>query len=82
MTWVAVGSPMPYVKWMLNSEDLTHEDEMPVGSNGLELNSVRESANYTCVAMSSLGIIESVAQITVKCKNGFEGPPTVTRLYY
>lgn len=53
---------------MLNSEDLTPEDEMPVGRNVLELSSVRESANYTCVAMSSLGIIEAVAQITVKCK--------------
>lgn len=70
ITCVAVGSPMPYVKWMLNSEDLTPEDEMPVGRNVLELNSVRESANYTCVAMSSLGIIEAVAQITVKCKRG------------
>ncbi|GLD46480.1 receptor-type tyrosine-protein phosphatase S-like isoform X1, partial [Lates japonicus] len=66
ITCVAVGSPMPYVKWMLNSEDLTPEDEMPVGRNVLELSSVRESANYTCVAMSSLGIIEAVAQITVK----------------
>jgi len=70
ITCVAVGSPMPYVKWMLNSEDLTPEDEMPVGRNVLELSSVRESANYTCVAMSSLGIIEAVAQITVKCKRG------------
>ena len=59
---------MPYVKWMLNAEDLTPEDEMPVGRNVLVLDSVRESANYTCVAMSSLGIIEAVAQITVKCK--------------
>lgn len=77
ITCVAVGSPMPYVKWMLNSEDLTPEDEMPVGRNVLELNGVRESANYTCVAMSSLGIIEAVAQIIVKCKNqlnrGFSG---------
>uniref|UniRef100_A0A7N8XBY3 protein-tyrosine-phosphatase n=1 Tax=Mastacembelus armatus TaxID=205130 RepID=A0A7N8XBY3_9TELE len=28
ITCVAVGSPMPYVKWMLNSEDLTPEDEI------------------------------------------------------
>lgn len=68
ITCVAVGSPMPYVKWMQNSEDLTPEDEMPVGRNVLELNSVRESANYTCVAMSSLGIIEANSQIVVKCK--------------
>uniref|UniRef100_A0A4W5QNV8 protein-tyrosine-phosphatase n=1 Tax=Hucho hucho TaxID=62062 RepID=A0A4W5QNV8_9TELE len=78
ITCVAVGSPMPYVKWMLNSEDLTPEDEMPVGRNVLELNSVRESANYTCVAMSSLGIIEAVAQITVKSLPKPPGIPMVT----
>ncbi|KAJ0065034.1 hypothetical protein NL108_001026, partial [Boleophthalmus pectinirostris] len=78
ITCVAVGSPMPYVKWMLNSEDLTPEDEMPVGRNVLELSSVRESANYTCVAMSSLGIIEAVAQITVKSLPKPPGMPVVT----
>ncbi|XP_039667917.1 receptor-type tyrosine-protein phosphatase S isoform X12 [Perca fluviatilis] len=78
ITCVAVGSPMPYVKWMLNSEDLTPEDEMPVGRNVLELSSVRESANYTCVAMSSLGIIEAVAQITVKSLPKPPGTPVVT----
>ncbi|KAF7202497.1 transcript variant X3 [Nothobranchius furzeri] len=78
ITCVAVGSPMPYVKWMLNSEDLTPEDEMPVGRNVLELSSVRESANYTCVAMSSLGMIEAVAQITVKSLPKPPGTPVVT----
>ncbi|KAK5608394.1 hypothetical protein CRENBAI_026444, partial [Crenichthys baileyi] len=78
ITCVAVGSPMPYVKWMLNSEDLTPDDEMPVGRNVLELSSVRESANYTCVAMSSLGIIEAVAQITVKSLPRPPGTPVVT----
>lgn len=62
----AVGVPMPYVKWMLGSEDLTPEDDMPIGRNVLELTDVRQSANYTCVAMSTLGVIETVAQITVK----------------
>lgn len=69
ITCVAVGSPMPYVKWMLGNEDLTPEDEMPIGRNVLELNGVRESANYTCVAMSSLGIIEATAQVLVKSKS-------------
>uniref|UniRef100_A0A672LKB7 protein-tyrosine-phosphatase n=1 Tax=Sinocyclocheilus grahami TaxID=75366 RepID=A0A672LKB7_SINGR len=78
ITCVAVGSPMPYVKWMLNSEDLTPEEEMPVGRNVLELNGVRESANYTCVAMSSLGIIESVAQVIVKSLPRAPGTPVVT----
>lgn len=66
ITCVAVGSPMPYVKWMLGAEDLTPEDDMPIGRNVLELTDVRQSANYTCVAMSTLGVIEAVAQITVK----------------
>ncbi|XP_051989338.1 receptor-type tyrosine-protein phosphatase S-like [Xyrauchen texanus] len=78
ITCVAVGSPMPYVKWMLNSEDLTPEDEMPVGRNVLELNSIRESANYTCMAMSSLGIIEAVAQVIVKSLPRAPGTPIVT----
>lgn len=69
ITCVAVGSPMPYVKWMQGAEDLTPEDDMPVGRNVLELTDVKDSANYTCVAMSSLGVIEAVAQITVKCKS-------------
>lgn len=59
---------MPYVKWMLGAEDLTPEDDMPIGRNVLELTDVRQSANYTCVAMSTLGVIEAVAQITVKGK--------------
>ncbi|KAM4022493.1 receptor-type tyrosine-protein phosphatase F isoform 13-T14 [Anomaloglossus baeobatrachus] len=66
LTCVAVGAPMPYVKWMAGLEELTKEDEMPVGRNVLELTNIRESANYTCVAISSLGMIEAVAQITVK----------------
>ncbi|XP_062868438.1 receptor-type tyrosine-protein phosphatase S isoform X3 [Trichomycterus rosablanca] len=78
ITCVAVGSPMPYVKWMLNSEDLTPEDDMPVGRNVLELNSVRESANYTCVAMSSLGIIEAISQVIVKSLPKPPGTPLVT----
>ncbi|XP_063770958.1 receptor-type tyrosine-protein phosphatase S isoform X13 [Pseudophryne corroboree] len=78
ITCVAVGSPMPYVKWMMGTEDLTPEDDMPVGRNVLELTNVKESANYTCVAMSSLGVIESVAQITVKSLPKAPGAPVVT----
>ncbi|XP_033959928.1 receptor-type tyrosine-protein phosphatase S-like isoform X8 [Pseudochaenichthys georgianus] len=78
ITCVAVGSPMPYVKWMLGTEDLTTEDEMPIGRNVLELNGVRESANYTCVAMSSLGIIEAIAQVLVKTLPKPPGTPIVT----
>uniref|UniRef100_A0A672L164 protein-tyrosine-phosphatase n=1 Tax=Sinocyclocheilus grahami TaxID=75366 RepID=A0A672L164_SINGR len=73
----AVGVPMPYVKWMLGAEDLTPEDDMPIGRNVLELTDVRQSVNYTCVAMSTLGVIETVAQITVKALPNPSGAPVV-----
>ncbi|XP_016890717.1 protein tyrosine phosphatase receptor type Db isoform X13 [Cynoglossus semilaevis] len=78
ITCVAVGSPMPYVKWMLGAEDLTPEDDMPIGRNVLELTDIRQSNNYTCVAMSTLGVIEAVAQIIVKALPKAPGIPVVT----
>ncbi|XP_032419186.1 protein tyrosine phosphatase receptor type Db isoform X17 [Xiphophorus hellerii] len=78
ITCVAVGSPMPYVKWMLGAEDLTPEDDMPIGRNVLELTDVRQSNNYTCVAMSTLGVIEAMAQIIVKALPKPPGAPVVT----
>uniref|UniRef100_A0A8B9LJX5 protein-tyrosine-phosphatase n=1 Tax=Astyanax mexicanus TaxID=7994 RepID=A0A8B9LJX5_ASTMX len=77
ITCQAVGVPMPYVKWMLGTEDLTPEDDMPIGKNVLELTDVRQSANYTCVAMSTLGVIETVAQITVKALPNPPGAPVI-----
>ncbi|XP_053248717.1 receptor-type tyrosine-protein phosphatase F isoform X16 [Podarcis raffonei] len=66
LTCVAVGSPMPYVKWIVGDVELTKEDDMPMGRNVLELTNITQSANYTCEAMSSLGVIHATAQITVK----------------
>lgn len=66
LTCVAVGSPMPFLKWKSGELELTREDEMPIGRNVLELTNIRQSANYTCVASSSLGVIETTAQICVK----------------
>ena len=66
ITCVAVGSPMPYVKWRLGAVELTPEDNIPIGKNVLMLTDVRETANYTCVAASELGNIEAVAQVKVK----------------
>ncbi|KAM8850973.1 receptor-type tyrosine-protein phosphatase F isoform 22-T23 [Spinachia spinachia] len=73
LTCVAVGSPMPYVKWTTGQVELTKEEEMPLGRNVLEVTNIRESANYTCVAISSLGMIEATAQVTVKA---LPKPPT------
>ncbi|XP_029308826.1 receptor-type tyrosine-protein phosphatase F isoform X2 [Cottoperca gobio] len=73
LTCVAVGSPMPYVKWTMGQTELTKEEEMPLGRNVLEVTNIRESSNYTCVAISSLGMIEATAQVTVKA---LPKPPT------
>ncbi|XP_075901581.1 protein tyrosine phosphatase receptor type Fa [Nelusetta ayraudi] len=73
LTCVAVGAPMPYVKWISGEVELTREEEIPVGRNVLELTDIRQSANYTCVAVSSLGMIETTAQIIVKA---LPKPPT------
>lgn len=67
ITCVAVGSPMPYVKWKKNHMlDLTPEHDVPIGKNVLHLFDVRESVNYTCVAASKLGSIEAVSQVVVQ----------------
>lgn len=71
LTCVAVGAPMPYVKWISGEVELTREVEMPIGRNVLELTDIRQSANYTCVAISSLGMIETTAQIIVKGQKSF-----------
>lgn len=69
LTCVAVGSPMPYVKWRKGIyQELTPEDKLPIGINTLELSNIQESANYTCIAASVLGIIEATAQVKVQCK--------------
>ncbi|KAK5919823.1 hypothetical protein CgunFtcFv8_023686 [Champsocephalus gunnari] len=66
LTCVAVGSPMPYVKWKTGETDITKEEDMPMGRNVLEVIKILVSANYTCVAISPLGMIEATAQVTVK----------------
>ncbi|XP_030581483.1 receptor-type tyrosine-protein phosphatase F-like [Archocentrus centrarchus] len=73
LTCVAVGSPMPYIKWTRGLVDLTPEEDMQLGHNQLELTNIRVSANYTCVAVSSVGMIEATAQVTVKA---LPKPPT------
>ncbi|UYV73148.1 PTPRD [Cordylochernes scorpioides] len=66
ITCVAVGSPMPYVKWRKGAVDMTPEHSIPIGKNVLLLDNIQESANYTCIASSKLGNIEALAQITVR----------------
>jgi receptor-type tyrosine-protein phosphatase F len=60
---------MPYVKWRKGlDEDITPEDNMPVGKSVLHLTDIRVSANYTCIASSTLGMIESTTLVKVQCE--------------
>lgn len=68
LTCVAVGSPMPKVKFRDGPIELTPEDEEHIGTNTLVLINVTESKNYTCVASSELGNIEHVVEVEVKGK--------------
>lgn len=68
LTCVAIGSPMPTIRWRLGAVELTPEESIPFGKNILMLTDIRESATYTCVAMSELGNIEAEAEIRVKGK--------------
>ncbi|KAF4525354.1 hypothetical protein B566_EDAN007836 [Ephemera danica] len=74
LTCVAVGSPMPFVKWRKGeATEITPEDKLPVGRNVLELTDIRESANYTCIAASDLGVIQANTSVRVQ---SLPGPPT------
>ncbi|XP_020288958.1 tyrosine-protein phosphatase Lar isoform X7 [Pseudomyrmex gracilis] len=73
LTCVAVGAPMPFVKWRKDpATDLTPDDNLPVGKNVLRLTDIKESANYTCTAASDLGIIDATAMVKVQ---SLPGPP-------
>ena len=65
LTCVAVGSPMPYVRWMQDDQSLTEEDNVPIGRNVLQLINIEASSNYTCVAASDLGTIQFTSQVIV-----------------
>lgn len=56
------------------SEDLTPENEMPIGRNVLQLINIQESANYTCIAASTLGQIDFVSVVKVQCKYTYYKP--------
>ncbi|KAL1452352.1 hypothetical protein MTO96_043815, partial [Rhipicephalus appendiculatus] len=66
LTCVAEGSPMPYVRWRKGVVYLPSDSENLIHRNVLVLENVRESANYTCVSGSLMGIIEHVSQVLVQ----------------
>ncbi|KAJ8679234.1 hypothetical protein QAD02_015021 [Eretmocerus hayati] len=67
LTCVAVGAPMPYVKWRKEpATDFTPDNQLPpIGRNVLVLNNIQESANYTCIAQSELGVINATTFVKV-----------------
>ena len=66
LTCVAVGSPMPHVKWRRGSQDVAPNMTPPIGKNVLQLKNIQETENYTCVAASKLGIIEASTLVRVQ----------------
>ncbi|KRZ40215.1 Tyrosine-protein phosphatase Lar-like [Trichinella pseudospiralis] len=67
LSCVAVGHPMPRVFWRRGSgEDLEDAFKAPYGRNVLTLTAVDKTENYSCVAFSSLGNIESSTTVEVK----------------
>ncbi|KAH7936171.1 hypothetical protein HPB52_019442 [Rhipicephalus sanguineus] len=80
LTCVAVGSPMPYMRWRKGGVDLTADGEDVVSRSVLVLENVRESANYTCVASSSLGVIEHDSQVIVQEDDDQPQSPTYSQV--
>lgn len=69
LTCVAVGSPMPHVRWRVGATEMTPEDsyaQTPIGRSDLVLKDIMESATYTCVASSNLGTVEASAEVRVE----------------
>ena len=64
LTCVAVGSPMPYVRWRRGSVELTPPQS--IGRSVLVLTDIQESATYTCMAANEIGRIENTTNVTVK----------------
>ena len=54
------------VQWREGARDLTPDSELPIGKNVLELSNIRDTSNYTCVAASKLGIIETHTVVKVQ----------------
>ena len=55
---------------VLGAQDITPDDNLPVGRNVLRLADIQASKNFTCVAASDLGNIEFVTQVKVKGQQG------------
>ncbi|XP_037094696.1 tyrosine-protein phosphatase Lar-like [Pollicipes pollicipes] len=78
LTCVAVGSPMPHIRWRKEPGiELRPQEPAPIGRSFLVLSNVRQSNNYTCVATSELGSVASMTQVNVQA---LPRPPTNLRV--
>lgn len=73
LTCTAVGSPMPIVYWKKGNIELnqvaandTEAGNAVTGRNILALRDIRESVNYTCIAVSMLGKNVALSHIIVQ----------------
>ncbi|XP_078484648.1 receptor-type tyrosine-protein phosphatase F [Ciona intestinalis] len=72
LSCVAVGSPMPVVKWQKHTAgglvDVWPQQGMVpvIGALDYHIPHVRESANYTCVAKSRISTITATTEVRVK----------------
>ncbi|XP_043196400.1 tyrosine-protein phosphatase Lar-like isoform X3 [Amphibalanus amphitrite] len=78
LTCVAVGSPMPHIRWRKEpGSEPSPKENAPIGRAFLVLNNIRESMNYTCLATSELGTVTSHTQVKVQA---MPRPPTNLRV--
>uniref|UniRef100_A0AC34PW56 Uncharacterized protein n=1 Tax=Panagrolaimus sp. JU765 TaxID=591449 RepID=A0AC34PW56_9BILA len=68
LTCLAVGYPMPRVFWKRQSDDsfLNDPETAPIGKNVLTLTNVERSENYSCIAVSKLGNIETSTTVEAR----------------
>lgn len=65
---MAVGYPMPRVFWKRQSDDsfLNDPETAPIGKNVLTLTNIERSENYSCIAVSKLGNIETSTSVEAR----------------
>jgi netrin-G3 ligand len=65
---------MPAVKWLAwpsgaeVSPPEGSNQPPPIGRNVLQLVNIKQTANYTCVASSKLGVLEEHTSVVVQCE--------------
>uniref|UniRef100_A0A1I8J799 protein-tyrosine-phosphatase n=1 Tax=Macrostomum lignano TaxID=282301 RepID=A0A1I8J799_9PLAT len=76
ITCIAVGSPMPVVRWF-DSHGVDLDEKSIIGKNVLRLTDIQSDENYTCVADNNLGRIQWMVLVRVL---KMPEPPTELRV--